>query len=110
MFASKLIRDNVPPLKTGDTCGRALAWMEELRVNALPLIKGREFLGLVSKSSVANPTLSNTTIKEAELPLNRVFVYENQHIYDLARVASLHKLDIVPVLTNDNEYYGLVTV
>ena len=110
MFASKLIRDNVPPLKMGDTCGRALAWMEELRVNALPLIKGREFLGLVSKSSLSNPSLSNTTIREAELPLNRVFVYDNQHVYDLAKVASLHKLDIVPVLNNEQEYSGLVTV
>lgn len=110
MFAAKLIRDNVPPLKPGDTCGRALAWMEELRVNALPLIKGREYLGLVNKSSITNPSLSNTTLQEAELPLNRVFVYENQHVYDLAKVASIHKLDIVPVLNNEQEYSGLVTV
>jgi len=110
MFASKLIHDNVPPLKPRDTCGRALSWMEELRVNALPLIEGREYLGLVNKSSVSNPSLSNTTIKEAELPLNRVFVYENQHVYDVAKIASLHRLDIVPVLNNDQEYSGLVTV
>ena len=110
MFAAKLIRDNVPPLKPSDFCGWALAWMDELRVNALPLLEGREYLGLVNKSSVSNPNLSNTTIKEASLPLNRVFVYENQHVYDIAKVASIHKLDLVPVLNNEQEYAGLVTV
>ncbi len=110
MFAARLIHDNVPPLKLSDTCGRALSWMEELRVNALPLINGREYLGLVSKSSISNSSLSNTSIKEAQLPLNRVFVYDNQHVYDLAKIASLHKLDLVPVLNNEQEYSGLVTV
>jgi CBS-domain-containing membrane protein len=110
MFASKLIRDNVPPLKMSDNCGRALAWMEELRVNVLPVIEGRTYLGLVNKSAVGNPVLSNTTLKEAALPLSRVFVYENQHIYDLAKMASLHKLDLVPVLNDQQEYSGLVTV
>lgn len=110
MFAARLISDNVPPLKPGDTCGRALTWMDELRVNALPVIKGRDYLGLVYKSGVNNPAIAHQTIEEAELKLHKVFVYENQHVYDLTKVASLYKLDLVPVLNNDQEYLGLVTV
>ena len=110
MFAARLISDNVPPLKPSDTCGRALIWMDELRVNALPVIKGREYLGLVYKSNVNNPAVSQKTIEEAELKYHKVFVYENQHVYDLTKVASLHKLDLVPVVNNDQEYIGLVTV
>ena len=110
MFAARLISDNVPPLKPSDSCGRALTWMDELRVNALPVIKGREFLGLVYKSGVNNPALKSKSIEEAEVKYHRVFVFENQHVYDLTKVASLHKLDLVPVLNNDQEYIGLVTV
>lgn len=110
MFASRLISDSIPPLKPGDTCGRALAWMDELRVNALPVIDGRQFLGLLIKSEVTNPSLANTTIHEAGLPLNRVFVYEDQHVYDVTKIASLHKLDIVPVLNTEQAYSGLITV
>jgi predicted transcriptional regulator len=110
MFAARLISDNVPPLKPSDSCGRALTWMDELRVNALPVIKGREFLGLVYKSGVNNPAFKDQSIEEAEVKYHRVFVFENQHVYDLTKVASLHKLDLVPVLNNDQEYIGLVTV
>lgn len=110
MFAARLISDNIPPLKPSDSCGRALTWMDELRVNALPVLKGREFLGLVYKSDVKNPAFSMETIEKAGLRYHRVFVYENQHVYDLTKVASLHKLDLVPVLNNDQAYLGLVTV
>lgn len=110
MFASRLISDNVPPLKPGDTCGRALTWMDELRVNALPVIKGRDYLGLVYKSEVNNPALKALPLEQSGLKYHRVFVFENQHVYDLTKVASLHKLDLVPVLNNDQGYMGLVTV
>jgi acetoin utilization protein AcuB len=84
--------------------------MEEFRVNVLPVINGREFLGLVNKTSVAIPSLSTMTLKDAALPLSRVFVYENQHVYDVAKVASLYNLDLVPVVNNEQEYSGLITV
>ena len=110
MFAARLISDNVPPLKPTDSCGRALTWMDELRVNALPVLKGREFLGLIYKSDVKNPSVSMQTIESAGLRYHRVFVFENQHVYDLTKLASQHKLDLVPVLNNEQEYIGLVTV
>ncbi len=110
MFAARLISDNVPPLKPTDSCGRALTWMDELRVNALPVLKGREFLGLIYKSDVKNPSVSMQTIESAGIRYHRVFVFENQHVYDLTKLASQHKLDLVPVLNNEQEYLGLVTV
>lgn len=110
MFASKLIRDNIPPLKPGDTCGRALAWMEEFNVAYLPLINGREFAGIISKSSVSASTLANTLLKDAEIPVSRIFVYENQHVYDVAKTASVNKIDIIPVLNNEQEYSGVITL
>lgn len=110
MFAARLISDNVPPLKPTDSCGRALTWMDELRVNALPVLKGREFIGLIYKSDVKNPSVSMQTIESAGIRYHRVFVFENQHVYDLTKLASQHKLDLVPVLNNEQEYLGLVTV
>lgn len=110
MFAARLISDNVPPLKPGDTCKRAVKWMEELRVNALPVIKGREYMGLVYKLDVNNPALADVTLENSNLKYHKVFVYDNQHVYDLTKVASLHKLDLVPVLNSENDYLGLVTV
>jgi CBS domain-containing protein len=110
MFAARLVTDSIPPLKPGDSCSRALIWMDELRVNALPVIKGREYLGLVYKSDVKSPELASTSLADAGIKFHRVFVFENQHVYDLTKVATLHKLDVVPVINDHHEYTGLVTV
>jgi len=111
MFAGRLIADNIPPLKPDDNCRRALNWMEELRLNALPVIKGKEFLGLVYKSEVNDPQKANMTLLEAAgTNFSKVVVYENQHVYDVVKLAAINKLDLVPVLNNNQEYMGVVTV
>jgi CBS domain-containing protein len=110
MFASNLITDSIPPLKLSDTCGRALVWMDELRVNALPVIDGTNFLGILHKTDITKANLKDIRIKDADIRLSKVSVYENQHVYELTKVATLNKLDIVPVINDDNHYSGLVTV
>lgn len=110
MFASSLITDSIPPLKLSDTCGRALVWMDELRVNALPVIDGTNYLGLLHKTDILKTELKDIKIKDAEIKLSKVFVFDNQHVYELTKVATLNKLDIVPVTKDDNHYIGLVTV
>lgn len=110
MFASRLISDTVPPLKAGDTYGRALKWMEELRVNVLPVISGKNYLGLLSKSTASDPALKDTPIDQYQTSLNRVFVHGNQHVYDVVKLASQEKIEIVPVLNDSDEYEGMVTV
>jgi acetoin utilization protein AcuB len=110
MFASRLISETIPPLKLTDTCGRALKWMDELRVNVLPVIQVKQFLGLVTKSSISNPASANITLEQLQPELKRFFVHGNQHVYDLVKLASLEKIDIVPVLNDHDEYEGLVTV
>jgi acetoin utilization protein AcuB len=110
MFASRLISESVPPLKPGDTFGRALKWMEELRVNVLPVINGKKYLGLITKNTVSDPALADKTIESQQPTLNRVFVFGNQHVYDLVKLASLERIDIVPVLNEKEEYEGIVTV
>lgn len=110
MFASKLISDSIPPLKPGDTSSRALTWMIEFRVNVLPVLEGKNYLGLITRKDVSDPKLSGLTIEQLQLPLNRIFVHGNQHVYDLVKLASQEKIDIVPVLNDENEYEGLVTI
>ncbi|MFM7016941.1 MAG: CBS domain-containing protein [Bacteroidota bacterium] len=110
MFASSLITDSIPPLKLTDTCGRALIWMDELRVNALPVIDGTTYLGILHKTDILNPELKEIKIKNSDITLSKIAVFENQHVYELTKVATINKLDIVPVINDDNHYIGIVTV
>jgi signal-transduction protein with cAMP-binding, CBS, and nucleotidyltransferase domain len=80
MFASNLITDSVPPLKLTDTCGRALVWMDELRVNALPVIDGTNYLGILHKTDVLKPELKQTILKDANITLSKFSVFNNQPV------------------------------
>ncbi|MCC6385138.1 MAG: CBS domain-containing protein [Bacteroidia bacterium] len=110
MLAKELIKDTVPPLKVSDDGNRALAWMEEFRVRFLPVIRNKEFLGLLSESDILKMEDHSVTIEKAELPLNKVYIYENQHLFDAIRFVSQFNYPIVPVLSLQNEYAGIITV
>jgi hypothetical protein len=84
--------------------------MDELRVNALPVIDGKTYLGLIHKTDITNPELKQVIIKDSEIKLSKISVFENQHVYELTKIATLNKLDIVPVINDENNYIGLVTV
>ncbi len=110
MFAAKLIHETIPPLKSSDEVSRAIKWMEEFQVHSLPVINGKQFLGMVTKATLIAKN-SSTDILENILPeLKRAFVFENQHVYDVVKFAALYKLDVIPVLDDLQQYIGLITI
>lgn len=111
MIARDLISDTVPSLKTSDTVRRVLDWMNEFKVSQLPVVNNEELLGLVSEDDLLDLDDENAAIGSIRLSLpENTHVFEDSHIYDVIRVASLLHLDIVPVLkTRDNAYLGVIT-
>ncbi|WP_237717836.1 hypothetical protein [Pontibacter sp. BAB1700] len=45
MIAEELINQMIPPLKLYDTVDKALRWMDEFRVNELPVSRNRKYMG-----------------------------------------------------------------
>ena len=52
MIAKDLINDSFPPLKLSDSGLRALNWMEEFRLEQLPLVDGLNYIGLASEEDI----------------------------------------------------------
>ena len=52
MIAKELISESIPPIKPDDSGIRALKWMEEFKVSHLPVVDGRDFLGLISDDDI----------------------------------------------------------
>jgi predicted transcriptional regulator len=48
MKASELINTNILPLRKSDKAGTALHWMNEYKLNYLPVVEHQKYLGLVS--------------------------------------------------------------
>lgn len=110
MQAYEFINSLVPPLKLTDRAGMALAWMEEIRIDSLPVADQGRFLGFISDEVIFDQNNPEQLIGSIELEAGGCWVYSNKHIYDVLRVASEHQSNLVAVLDRENSYLGVVTM
>ncbi len=110
MIARQLIVDTITPLRSSDSGTDALKLMDELRVSHLPVVNDTEFLGVISDTDIL--TLNNLTgsIISQPISLSNAYVFENQHIYDVIRIADAMKLTLLPVLDEKKRYIGSITL
>ncbi|MFN5325444.1 MAG: CBS domain-containing protein [Bacteroidota bacterium] len=109
MLVRDLINDTVPPLKTTDTVGRALAWMVAFKHTQLPVIGSNGYVGLVREEELARIEKDSLLLEDLQTPFIRVYVNEYQHILDAVRLAASHDTSVVPVLDDPGRYLGLIT-
>jgi len=110
MLAKELISDIIPQLKTSDTGIKALIWMEIFRVSHLPIVNNNDFLGLISDADIYNLNEADQSIGAHPLSLIRPFVYKDQHVYEVYNLISKLNLSLVPVLNENNQYLGSITL
>jgi acetoin utilization protein AcuB len=110
MIAKDLISDAIVPLKTSDSGLDALTWMDEYRVSHLPIVNNTEFLGVISDTDIYNLNTPDESLGNHLLSLNRPFVTQEQHVYDVIKLIAELRLTMVPVLDNKNNYIGVITL
>lgn len=110
LLAKDLIKDTIPSLKTSDTGQKALKWMDEFRVSHLPIVNNVELLGLVSEEDILNMNAPETPLGDHKLFLQKVFVGQQQHVYDVIRQITKLNVSVLPVLSAEQEYVGIITL
>lgn len=110
MYASTLISYSVPPLKLSDTGVKGLLWMNDFHVRHLPVVEEGKLLGILSEDEVLNFVDPDKTIEESEPVLLEKYVPANKHLYDIMRLVVNYNLTVIPVLDENQEYVGLITV
>lgn len=110
MLARELISKMVPPLRPTDEMDRALAWMDEFKISHLPVVDGTEFLGLISEDNVLDGNSPTDNINFLSADLNREFVLESEHIYNVIRRLAATDLSVIAVLNEDEKYCGCITL
>jgi predicted transcriptional regulator len=109
MLARELISDVVTALKTSDSGTKALSWMEVFRIKHLPIVNHREFLGLISDADIYDLNSPDEPVGNHSLSLQKPFVNEDQHIYEVIELLSRLELTLVPVLNYEKQYLGVIT-
>jgi acetoin utilization protein AcuB len=110
MLTQQLITENIPPIKLQDTGTRVLRWMDEFKVNHLPIVENGDFIGLVSDAEILDLSSPEDSIGTQEIEPEKIFVKENQHIFDAIKLMSEANLSVIPVLDEEGKYLGSIAM
>lgn len=84
--------------------------MESLRVSHLPLVRGKEYLGLISDKDIYDLELEMCELGDKIVSLPTPYVKANMHLYEIARIMLELKVTLLPVLEMNNDYLGVITL
>ena len=110
MRAIELITDEIPPLIHTDSGEKAINWMDDFKVVHLAVLKNGAFVGVVSESAILDRLVLSDVLDELFDHLPRPYVNKNAHIYDVLAMMSEHKLSIIPVLDENEQYLGCTSI
>ena len=110
MYASALISNSIPPLRSTDTVQLALERLSDFKLFHLPLLKGNHYLGIVTEDDLIEVRDAQQTLAEASLNLIHSFVYPDAHVYDVIRLFNQLNLSVVPVLDHNKHYLGIISI
>jgi acetoin utilization protein AcuB len=110
MLIKALIKDNIPSLKFSDTIKKAMSWMEEFHVTHLPVVNENGYAGLLSMQSLSglDPQQFISSIDTALF--DKSSITENRHVYEIMKLMHDREISVVPVLSEENKYLGLITL
>lgn len=110
MTAEQLINPMIPPLKPTDLLQKVLNWMDEFRVNQLPVIDKGKYIGMISEDRILESNNAMATVSTIELENKDLHVHIDQHFYDVIRQSIEKKTQVLPVFDKDNEFMGVITI
>ena len=82
--------------------------MEALELNTLPVVEGGVFLGFVEDEILLEQEHLDVQIAQVELECASCWVYADQHLYDVLRIAGEYQSKWVGVMDRDQQYLGVV--
>jgi len=110
MFAAEIISNAIPSLRTDDTVQNALDRMNEFKLKHLPVVNEVAFLGLVSEDDLQSIHNHDILLSDPAVNMLNAFTLSDAHTYDVIRLMSQLKLTAVPVLDQQKNYVGLISI
>ncbi len=109
MIAKQLMSGLASVVDTNNTGSDVLYFMDEDKLSVLPVVNKGNYLGLISEVQVFNMKDPDKPLLEQNIPYKKVYVKENQHIYDVIKNMSAENIAILPVLDEKGRYKGCIT-
>lgn len=100
MTAEQLINYMIPPLKIEDDVARAKQWMDEFRLNELPVVEDGKFLGFISEDLIYDMNLNHGEVGAYPLKGQNCIASPWNHYFDVLKVIKNHEMGMVSVIDN----------
>jgi len=107
MTAAELTSEILAPLEPTDTGEEALTIMNVYHVKHLPIVRGKEILGMISEEDILNNKMDNR-IETYELPKIDAYARSNEHLFDVMSRMAQSRLTTIPVIDTDESYVGMI--
>lgn len=109
MTAHSLIALDIPSLSFEQTGRDAFHLLSDFHVKHLPVVDEGQLVGLLSEEDIFNHKLYDP-IGSYDFSLVRRFaVRESDHVFEVMRVMGDHRLTVIPVVSDEGVYKGLIT-
>jgi len=109
MYARDIVSEGLAPLDLTDSGERAIVRMHEYNVNQLPVTDGDKYIGIINMDDIVALRHLNDPLKDLLTPLKRPYVHEGAHIFEVMKAAVEYAVKVVPVLSAEEKYIGLIT-
>ncbi|MCB0844281.1 MAG: CBS domain-containing protein, partial [Bacteroidetes bacterium] len=111
MIVNELISDRIPSVKSTDSAGMALDWMNEFKINQIPIVDDGKYVGIVTENDIME-------CRDLDVPIGEIrysgwdsaYIYQGNHVYDAIEMLSNLNLEILPVLDEENGFLGVITL
>jgi acetoin utilization protein AcuB len=108
MIAAELVNPMLPILKTTDTVGRAIDWLDEHRLNQLVVSNENTYVGVVSYDFLINAD-EDLPILALQPEHSEIFATENQHLFELLNLVQQNNMDVLPIINQERQLIGSVS-
>lgn len=109
MIAEDLLNQMIPALKVTDLAEKAIIWMEELKIDQLPVIENKKFLGLITEDTLLEGNDLSKPVGEFLLTSENCYVVQNQHFFDILKIALEKSVQIVAVVDDEKNFLGVTS-
>jgi predicted transcriptional regulator len=108
MMASAFIDPSIVPLKISDSVAVAIDFFKEFSVRQLPVVQDNICIGILSLDEIEEE-LADIPVLDF-INLNYSFASNYDHIYEVMRAISEQSLTLFPIIDENNNYLGCITL
>ncbi len=82
--------------------------MSDYYVQHLPIVNNKELLGLISEEDILEHSVEEA-VGSYDLSLDRPYVRENDHVFEVLAQVAKKGLSVVPVIDESNVFLGVIS-